>query len=114
MVAWETLVEKWESATGSDLPEQIKELAALKESGCSFLLARQSADEVLFVPAGWLMCSKTTSGPLTYGCRKCWAIATESQHASYETLHGLFAHSGKNTSKMQEVLKILAVPDSDA
>ena len=85
----------------------VDNIKKLKDSACTIFTVTQSADEILYVPAGWLLSAATVQGALAYGCRKCWAFATESQHASYESLHGLFAHSGMKAGKMQEVLQAI-------
>ena len=79
-----------------------------EESACPLLTTIQNADEILYVPAGWLLCASTVQGPLAYGCRKSWAITSESHFASYETLHGLFVQSGAKTTKMQDVLQAIS------
>ena len=105
-------VDKMTSTEYIEAFENLNEegLQKLKESACPVLTVTQAANEILYVPAGWILSATTVQGPLAYGCRKCWVFQSESQHRSYEALHGLCAHSGMNTSKMEAALNAMA-PD---
>ena len=102
----------------SDIKEFVSSLGNAKyteivDSGCAFHHVKQQAEELLFVPAGWLLCetcsSATADGQaqqLIYGFRKSLFFNNGSDRDGYGQVESLMSNDGLDTSKMKKVQEL--------
>lgn len=60
------------------------------------------ADDVIYVPTGFILCEKSMSGGLLYGCRKSYLIKSETCMASYKVCSEVLEASGRNPDQNEE------------
>ena len=62
------------------------------------------ADDILYVPQGWVMAEQCGSGILHHGVRKSFLISSERSKENYQCAISLLERSGRDPSKMKTVL----------
>ena len=63
------------------------------------------ADDVLYIPQGWVMCELFGAGILNYGVRKSFLVKTPRAETNYKLAISLLQRSGREPSKMEAVAK---------
>ena len=66
------------------------------------------ANDMLYLPQGWILCEQCASSMLVYGVRRSFLVNLESAKANYELAIALLQRSNRDPAKMQEVLKCYA------
>ena len=84
-----------------------KDLAKLTEAGCDGYYILQKADDLLYVPPGFLAFEKSMEGPLIYGLRKSVAIADKRCLENFSLAAKLTRDSGKPADNMDAVYKLM-------
>ena len=62
-------------------------------------------DDVLFLPQGWIACERSNSTVMCYGIRKSFMLPGETNQRSYQGAVTLLKNSGRNSTKMEALLK---------
>ena len=88
-------------------------LKAFHQHGCVPHIVVQKANEVLWVPCGFLAVEKCVKGILIYGLRKSVLYKSLKALASYEANIEVLKQSGKPIEKMKMVHNIIAGSDGD-
>jgi hypothetical protein len=84
--------------------DDIKKLAG---HGCVGTHVMQTANQALFVPAGYLHAEVCVSGVLLYGARKTILVTSEYSAQNYEVLIGCYTKEGRSTARYQESLDLI-------
>eukprot|EP00913_Durusdinium_trenchii_P025515 g23949.t1 len=88
-------------------------LACSQKHGLKAFCCKQSANEGVFVPAGWIIAEQCVKGVLVYGLRATLLLKSEAAHRNYETVLGFHAASKKpNLDRMQEALDLMVPPET--
>ena len=61
-------------------------------------------DDVLFMPAGWVVCERSSASVLVYGVRKSYLLPGEDSKNNFSEACELLKRSGRDPTKMFEVL----------
>lgn len=61
---------------------------------------------MVFLPAGWMMCEKSLSTTLLYGCRKSYVLDHPSSMASFQGCIEVLKSSGRDPSKMEDIVTL--------
>jgi hypothetical protein len=84
--------------------EQVKELTA---KGVPIKMGKVEKDTLLYVPSGWMIAERSTSGPLVYGIRKSVFVQTADAVDQYASCIKLLGASGTSTDKMDKIQSLL-------
>ena len=82
-------------------------IKAAKDSGCDMYCHLLLPKQVLYVPAGWLLCEECCAGVLVYGLRKGFLFKCTDSKKNYEELIGTQLNSGENVDKPREALAFM-------
>ena len=64
-------------------------------------------EQLLYIPAGWMVAERVTGGPLQYGVRKSMFFCSKSATSNYGTCKDLLEADKHNVQKMEDVFDIL-------
>ena len=87
-----------------------EDLNALATQGATMLTTVQTKGSLLFVPQSWIVIEFTkpsSSSPLHYGIRKSFMLKSIAATQLYKRCLQFFADSGRDTSRMAEILKLM-------
>ena len=74
----------------------------------------QSAEEMVYIPTGWLHAYRVAGGPVTHGVRKSFFLKSDPKgEASYVLLKELQSQAGTDVSKMDQIEALFGEPKSD-
>ena len=76
----------------------------LNAKGAKIFKVSQKAEQLLYVPVGWLVSERAVKGPLIYGIRKSVFVASPAGKASYSKAKIFLESSGVDVSKMISIL----------
>lgn len=62
-------------------------------------------DDLMFLPQGWIVCERSNSTVMCYGIRKSFILPGEINQRSYEDAVTLLKNSGRDSTKMEAILK---------
>ena len=70
--------------------------------------AEVKADSAVYIPQGWVVAEQACGNVLIHGVRKSFLVKRENAKVNYECAVGLLERSGRDPSKMKEVLACYA------
>ena len=64
-------------------------------------------EEMIYIPAGWLLCERVVNGTLLYGARKSVFFRSDGTSQKYALARECLSKAGNDVSKMDMVEKLL-------
>ena len=86
----------------------LAKLMAFAKAGVVMNRIEQQKGDLLYVPQGWIIVeSSVDDEALIYGVRKSFIVSEEPTKCEYEEAMKLYAGSGRDTGRMQSILKLV-------
>ena len=84
----------------------IEGIEKLQKEGVKFFKTTLAASEVLWMPVGWICCTRADQGSLTYGVRKSYYMIGKSSKKSLEAIASMQKADSKNVTRLEEIIAL--------